>query len=117
MNVFTEGSKKYNRRYIELVETYKYLGVDVDSKFKWKTHIINLQKKLRKSAYMLHHLSYCSTYDVLRQAYRSLVESYIRQGITARGGSKHCRILQNTQNQLLKKTTTSSTIHIATITH
>ena len=50
----------------------------------------------------------------------SLAESYIRHGITAWGGSTHCRILQNTQNQLLKileKTTTSSTMRIATITH
>ena len=52
---------------IESVEMYKYLGVYVDNKFKWKTHIINLQKKLRKSANMLHYLSYCSTYNVLRQ--------------------------------------------------
>ena len=51
---------------IELVEIYKYLGVYVDNKFKWKTHLIYLQKKLRKSAYILHHLSYCSSYDVLR---------------------------------------------------
>ena len=40
---------------IELVKTYKYLGIYVDNMFKWKTHVINLQKKLRKSVYMLHH--------------------------------------------------------------
>ena len=45
---------------IEVVEKYKYLGVFVDNKSKWKNHIINLQKKLHKFAYMPHYLSYCS---------------------------------------------------------
>ena len=51
---------------------------------------------------MLYHLSYCSTNDILRQTYYSLVETYIRHGVTAWGSSTHCRILQNTQNQILK---------------
>ena len=87
---------------IELVDTYKYLGVYVDHHFKWKTQVENVQKKLRKTAYMLYHLSNCSTFSVLRQAYFSLAESYIRHGIAAWGNSSHCRILQNTQNRILK---------------
>lgn len=51
---------------------------------------------------MLCHLSYCSNYSVLRQVYFSVVESYIRHGISAWGSSTYCRTLQNTQNQLLK---------------
>ena len=51
---------------------------------------------------MLFHLIYCSTCDILRQAYYSLVETYIRHPITARGSSTHCRILQTTQYQILK---------------
>ena len=74
--------------YIEAVSSYKYLGVFVDSHFKWNTHVENLQKKLRKSAYSLFHLSNCATYNVLRQAYFSLSESYIRHGITAWGKKK-----------------------------
>ena len=47
---------------IELVETYNYLGVYIDNRFKWKAHIIRFQKDLRKPALMLFYLSYCSTY-------------------------------------------------------
>lgn len=87
---------------IELVKSYKYLGVFVDENFKWLTHVQYLSKKLRKAAYSLYHLSNCSTYDVLKQAYFSLAESYIRHGITAWGNSTYCRSLQQTQNQILK---------------
>lgn len=87
---------------IEVVQSYKYLGVYVDSSFKWKIHIENVRKKLRKSAYMLYHLSNCSTYSVLRQAYFSLAESYLRHGITAWGNATYCKTLQKSQNQILK---------------
>lgn len=87
---------------IEMVENYKYLGIYIDRHFKWKTHIEYLQKKLRTASYMLYHLSNCTSYSVLRQAYFSLAESYIRHGITAWGNVKYKSTLQKTQNSLLK---------------
>lgn len=87
---------------IEMVNTYKYLGVYIDNSFKWKSHIDYLQKKLRAASYMLYHLNNCASYDVLRQAYYSLAESYIRHGITAWGNVKYKSTLQKTQNRLLK---------------
>lgn len=88
--------------YIETVKVYKYLGIYVDNQFKWKEQIDDVRKKLRKTAYTLYHLSNCSTYCVLRQAYFSLAESYIRHGITAWGSAKYSKTLQTTQNQLIK---------------
>lgn len=87
---------------IEQVDTYKYLGVHLDHNFKWKPHIENVMSKLRKASYALFHLSNCCTYSVLRQAYFSLVESYIRHGITAWGNATYCRLLQQNQNRILK---------------
>ena len=51
---------------------------------------------------MLYHLSNCASYNVLRQAYFSLAESYIRHVITAWGNVKYKSTLQKTQNSLLK---------------
>lgn len=87
---------------IELVDTYKYLGVHLDHNFKWKVHIEHLSKQLRKCMFALYHLSNCAPYFVLRQAYFSLVESQLRHGVTAWGKSKNCRILQTYQNRLVK---------------
>lgn len=88
--------------HIEIVNNYKYLGIYVDEHFKWKTHITNLHKKLRKSSYMLYHLSNCATFSVLKQAYFSLAESYLRHGITAWGNATYCNTIQVTQNRILK---------------
>lgn len=88
--------------YIEMVTSYKYLGVYVDNHFKWNVHVEKLQKKLQKCAFMIYHLGNCATYNVLRQAYFSMVESYIRHGIAAWGSATHCRLLQSTQNRILR---------------
>lgn len=98
----TNASNETCNTVIELVQSYKYLGVYVDSNFKWKTHIENVRTKLRKSSYMLYHLSNCAPYSVLRQAYFSLAESYLRHGITAWGSATYCNTLQKSQNQILK---------------
>lgn len=87
---------------IELVDTYKYLGVHLDEHFKWKTHTNVLHTKLRKSAFALYHLSNCAPYNVLRQAYFSLSESYLRHGITAWGTATYCKSLQRAQDRILK---------------
>lgn len=87
---------------IEVVGTYKYLGVMVDHNFNWKEHILNLNKKLRKVSYVLYHLNNCAPIHVTKQAYYSLAESYIRHGITAYGNSSHCNTLQKSQDRLIK---------------
>lgn len=87
---------------IEYVDTYKYLGIHLDEHFKWKTHTDILHKKLRRSSYALYHLGNCAPYSVLRQAYFSLAESYLRHGITAWGTATYCKALQLTQTRLLK---------------
>lgn len=109
------------KTYIELVDTYKYLGVIVDQNLNWKQHIIFLNKKLRKTSYVLYHLNNCAPLTVTKQAYFSLAESYLRHGITAFGSATHCKILQQTQNRLIKtlmkNKTTNSTQNISNNEH
>lgn len=88
---------------IEIVNTYKYLGVYIDHNFKWSIHVNEVHKKLRKASYMMHQLSYCSNDRVMRQAYFSFVESHLRHGVTAWGNSTHCHKLQQIQNRILKQ--------------
>lgn len=57
---------------------------------------------MRKSSYILYHLSNCAPCRVLLQAYYSLAESYIRHGITARGNVRYNSTLQKTQESVLK---------------
>ena len=87
---------------IEQVKTYKYLGVIVDENLKWHKHIDNIQNKIRSASFALRHLRYCSTPEVLKVVYHSLVESHLRFGITAWGTSTHCSRLQRSQDKILK---------------
>ena len=69
---------------------------------RWNTHINHLKNKLRKTIYILKHLSYCSNKEVLQSVYYALGESHIRFGITAWGTSGRFTEIQKTQNRLLK---------------
>ena len=42
---------------IDQVEDYKYLGIFIDHKFKLKTHVNYIHKKLQQTAYAIYHLS------------------------------------------------------------
>ena len=92
---------------IEIVQTYKYLGITVDDHLKWHCHVSQVIQKLRRTSYALHHLRYCSNSNILNLVYSSLAESYIRYGIAAWGSSTHCTQLQKSQNRLLKILTKS----------
>ena len=71
---FVEESADVN---IERVSEYKYLGILVDEKLKWMPHIENLQRKLRKTAFILNHLRFCTNKDTLLKVYYALGASEI----------------------------------------
>lgn len=89
---------------IEIVETYKYLGVIIDCHFLWSQHIDKLRMDLKKTLYALSHLQYYTTVPVLKQVYYALVESKLRYGILAWGNAAttHIQKIQKLQNTALK---------------
>lgn len=90
--------------YIDAVNVYRYLGVEVDYNFKWDHHIKYLCKRLRQAAYALYHLSNYTPFNVLMQAYYSLVESVLQYGIIAWGNAAQYRIMevQRAQNRIFR---------------
>ena len=107
-NTEEEKCNKCNTE-IEKVDCIKYLGVYVDSKLKWHEHIKYLQGKIRRAAYVLRHLSYCSNRNVLKIVYFSLAESYFRYGISAWGLSSGVKKLEKMQKSLWKIIGSSNT--------
>lgn len=89
---------------IECVEKYKYLGVTIDQHLKWYDHINSMECKLRKSLFAFKRLSLMVQKDVQRLVYFSLVESTLRYGIMAWGGTADCHIskLIKIQNRFIK---------------
>ena len=70
---------------LELVDNFNYLGIIIDSNFKWTLHIDKLRTKLRQVNHRLFHLSFFCNKSTLIQAYYSLFGSYLRYGVIAWG--------------------------------
>lgn len=78
---------QHGNNIIEEVVNTKFLGLIIDQKLNWESHIDTLCKKISKSAYALHTLSSIVYMDALLTAYYGLVESHLRYGIIFWGNS------------------------------
>lgn len=85
---FSQRIKKYpqmdlqfNGSEIDEVESIKFLGIHIDSKLNWKTHIELLSKRISSSSYALYKLSSVVNIETLLTAYYGTVESILRFGI------------------------------------
>ena len=89
---------------IETVEEHKYLGLTIDSRFTWDTHINNVCKKIRSGGAAIMKLKNYIPVKVLKTVYHALIESVINYGIQSwkRHDSQQHKRLQNLQNKIIK---------------
>lgn len=89
-----------------LIETphTKYLGLIIDKFLKWEPHIQKLTNNIRKLIYKFYLLREFLDKKLLILIYKALVESLIRYGIIAWGGTYDNKIkkLSVVQNYILK---------------
>ena len=100
-----------NNEEVEIVQSYKYLGVTIDDKLNWNLHADNLLKNINKRLYFLQKLnSFRVDPTFLRLFYQSVVQSVITFAITCWGGntqeSKITKINSRIRrgNKLMRKT-------------
>ena len=67
------------------MNSVKYLGILVDSKLIWNPHIIELSKKLARTAGIFFKIRHFATSDILKLLYYSLFDSFISYGISIWG--------------------------------
>ena len=89
---------------IENVEQYRYLGLTIDTKFKFDIHIDNVCKRLRTCSYTLYYLGNYVDFKTKKTIYQALVESIIRYGIESWGGTSmtHIQKIEQIQKRILK---------------
>lgn len=89
---------------ISKTEQAKYLGVVIDNKLKWDQHINFLCNKIRRTIYTFLQLRDILKEPLLKSVYYSLVQSQLRYGIIAWGGSyqNHLNKLNILQKNILK---------------
>jgi hypothetical protein len=94
-----------NCNILEQVDEYDYLGVTIDSHFKWDKHVNKLIKKLRSALSQISTMKRYVEEKTLKTLYYSLVHPYILYGITAWGFVNSSALTQLIimQKRILKK--------------
>lgn len=73
---------------VEILNSYKYLGLTLDNKINWHSYIEVLCKKIHKRLFLLKKLrSFNVSKKILINFYRAIIESVINFGINCWGGS------------------------------
>jgi hypothetical protein len=98
------GSESCGCQSVERVDTFKYLGVVLDSKLNWHAHVKYLNKKLRKCIFAFRQLGYILNLKELKMSYYAYVQSLLEGGIIAWGGAAGSTLqpLAVTQKAIMK---------------
>ena len=87
---------------IQLSSNITFLGVVVDSKCNWESHIAALNKKISKNMYLIRQLRQNVSTKTVLNAYYSIIESVLRYGIIIWGNSPHIKKLFILQKRVVR---------------
>lgn len=90
--------------HIDIVEQHKYLGVILDHDLNWRPHIDYVKNKLKKYVFIFYNIRNILPRAVLKEIYRSMVQSILQFGIVVWGGTyvTHLNKLVVLQKTILK---------------
>ena len=93
-----------NQNLIEKSECVKYLGVHLDNKLSWRTHIDKICKKVSKVCGMIYKLRYYVPLSTLKIVYFSLFHSHIQYSLLNWGRASKSILykLKILQNKILR---------------
>ena len=84
---------KINGVKIESVNTFKFLGITVDSELSWNSHVGEISKKLSRTCGILSRLKHILPSHILVTIYNSLFLPHIHYGITLLGFNPCSRLI------------------------
>ena len=105
---------------LDYVDQLKFLGVVIDNKLCFSTHINNITSKISKLSGVLHSISSCAPESNLVDLYYSLVYPHLIYGILLWGGSAkvHLQPLTVAQKKIFRVITDSHNLaHTAPLFH
>ena len=70
-----------NKRAIDLVENFNYVGVILDANMSWKSHLAMVRNKLSRINGILYRLKYLYPQNILVTIYKSLSIPHINYGL------------------------------------
>jgi hypothetical protein len=102
--LFKKFRLNINKNNIKLVTKFKYLGVILDCKLTWRNHIDFLQTKVSHASGILFKTRHYMPMHVSKLIYNTLIESYLRYGVTTWGTAAPYLTdrLRSTQNRSMR---------------
>ena len=100
---------RINQNKIEMVKSFKYLGVVMDSQVNWRNHIETLCTKLSQATGAILKLRKIVSKKTILMVYNGLVGSHLTYGILVWGTAKQYFLqkLQTAQNKIIRLMTFS----------
>ena len=115
--LFVPPSKKPNFKYklkldgvkLRAIDSVKYLGLQLDDKLKWNSHISQLKLKLSRAIGILSKLRNKVPLNILKMVYHSIFNSYILYGlqIWSQNSQSIRSTIQKLQDRAIRKITFS----------
>ena len=92
-------SLKIRDHELEVVDTTKYLGLQIDNSLDWKYHVSVLSSKVSKAVDFLKHAKSILPLETLNKLYAGIVESHLRYccsvwgccGVTEKTTCRNCK--------------------------
>lgn len=93
-----------NCNILEIEESIKYLGIVIDSKLTWGSHIEMVSNRIRKLIYVFKQLRLVANHNLLIQTYKALAECVIGYCISSWGAAAKSYMikLERAQRVLIK---------------
>ena len=73
---------------LERVSSIKFLGVTVDNKLSWKSHVENICKKISRNVGVIYRLKSCLPIKTLLMLYSSLILPYMNYALLSWGNAR-----------------------------
>ena len=91
---------------IEFVENFIFLGITINNKLNWNSHINKVTNKISKTVGILNKLRSFLTSDVLQTIYNTLILPHLIYGILAWG--RHTNVIHKIQKRAIRIIAASS---------
>ena len=103
-NVKRHSNVKIDQTILDKVESTTFLGVDIDSKLSWKSHIYKINNKLNKSIAILYRMKNLMTREWKMKLYNTFVLPHLNYCniVWATASKTHLKSLNVAQKRALK---------------
>ena len=90
-----------------ITDTVKFLGILIDKRLTWQSHINYVSTRLSRITYLLKNLTHYVSYEYVRSAYFAFFQSVMRYGLILWGSSSNISVILRIQKKAIRILTSS----------